>query len=410
MTPTGAGNYSFSSNFTELKTTSTGELILEDGLGFYKGKRVIVVDKYNPDRYRTLIVSADRKELLHDGHPGPFEASRFFTGFYDSSIFREDTPLQLTIGALSRHEKDSKFVKGLGTIKRCDYHNEMKYYFNQSKALLAAGANPDLRNNYGDSPLTSLTLRATSPEKFPYCAELFEYLLNTAKVDPDGNATGIWTPLHSAALSGNPQYVQMLLDAGADPNGKTVGIHTPLYAAARGSEPGLPVVSLLLEKGADPDAKAQGKETPLLHILDHILKEKDNMLICKKNAKKGLFEFTDKTAEKQKADEAEQKFRDLIDWAIVQVINPLAEYGADPDANTEQKEETPRCIAKKIGDEELNRCLDEMRTQFKNDKSLLKNKEEESVDPYQASASRFPKLTFQTKRTFNKKTYYQLKT
>ena len=251
--------------------------------------------------------------------------------------------------------------------------------------LLDAGAEPNGRAKGRDTPLFAAAFLGQPGRGLKTVP-----LLLKAGADPDAFSTGKDTPLYGAILTGQDDFstigfyfrtskyregpyvedrftvIKTLLNNNADADAHAVGKQTPLYAAAAGYESDRGLVSLLLENGADPDAKAQGKETPLLHILDHIRKEKHNMLIYKNNAKKGLFDFTDMTAEKEQADKAKQKFKNSIHWAIDQVINPLAAYGADPDANTQQEEETPRYIAaKKIDNKELKHCLDEMREQFK---------------------------------------------
>jgi uncharacterized protein len=58
-------------------------------------------------------------------------------------------------------------------------------------------------------------------------------------------------PLHAAlALGRNPATVQLLLDKGADPNARQTGGYTPLFSAAASGQREL--VELLLRGGADP--------------------------------------------------------------------------------------------------------------------------------------------------------------
>ena len=153
-------------------------------------------------------------------------------------------------------------VKGL-CEKNMDI--DLKFSLGVAKALLDAGANPDRPNHVGFSPLSLLIPYAARHENHPYCAEFFEYLLNTAKADPDGKTSGKKTPLYMAALQKDPWCMKMLLEADADPNGHAKGRDTPLYAAAARGYPGKGVktVPLLLEADADPDAFSTGKNTPL---------------------------------------------------------------------------------------------------------------------------------------------------
>jgi ankyrin repeat protein len=81
------------------------------------------------------------------------------------------------------------------------------------------------------------------------------------EVDEDLAATLRLTPLHLAALRGDAEEVERLLNSGADPNVRDVFGRTPLhYAAARNHKA---AAELLLSRGADPNAKDESGETPL---------------------------------------------------------------------------------------------------------------------------------------------------
>ena len=393
-------------------------------------------------------------ELSADDHPPSIELVKFLLQAGvdpDAGESGEKTPLYLATRALSSKEVYTPF------LVRKDYyqhHNKMKNWVGLAKELLAAGANPDPIDKEGYSPLTLLTERA-SPEGYPYCAELVEYLLNTAKADPNGNALGKQTPLYAAAdCQDDPWCVQMLLTAGANVNAWGKGRDTPLYAAASLGYPGkgAKTVPLLLEAGADPNAfstgrntplygaiageedylstryregpyeegrftvinklleynadvnakasgketplyaaatayesdrglvklllsyhadsngDAKGKETPLLRVVEHILANKKKW----KKYKNGYFELHQPgralihiPENEEMAKKAKETFDKSIDMAIGQVIKPLAEAGADPDANTQQEKETPRYIAEEIGSWKLSRCLNKISKEFK---------------------------------------------
>ncbi len=68
-----------------------------------------------------------------------------------------------------------------------------------------------------------------------------------------------WTPLHYAAVFGNPASVRILADAGADPNARNTSQATPLMYAAWNLE----MTKLLSEKGGDVNARATDGSTPL---------------------------------------------------------------------------------------------------------------------------------------------------
>jgi ankyrin repeat protein len=69
-------------------------------------------------------------------------------------------------------------------------------------------------------------------------------------------------PLHDAALGGQREIIEMLLDRGAelDARDEESGA-TPLYNAASWGK--LEVVRLLIEKGADVNARNKAGKTPL---------------------------------------------------------------------------------------------------------------------------------------------------
>ena len=70
------------------------------------------------------------------------------------------------------------------------------------------------------------------------------------------------TGLHWAALSGNREIAQLLIDAGAALEAATrLGAHTPLHVAAKVGHG--EVVAILAEAGADPAAVTETGATPL---------------------------------------------------------------------------------------------------------------------------------------------------
>lgn len=134
------------------------------------------------------------------------------------------------------------------------FHAARRGRTGEVSALLADGANPDVRFS-GDG--TALTAAARNGEQ-----EAARILL-AAGADPDLGVRGDGNPLIAAAARGDREMVEMLLSYGADVNEAYSGDGNALIAAAlRGR---VDVVDLLLEAGADPDAYVRGDETPLIN-------------------------------------------------------------------------------------------------------------------------------------------------
>ncbi len=114
--------------------------------------------------------------------------------------------------------------------------------------LLENGANPNAKNEYGETPLH----RATNAE---VAKKLIRYGSYVNEKDRDGR-----TPLHYAAYHGRIDVVETLLENDAliitDKDGQT-----PLHLALL--EKRTQVAKLLLKYGADPNVKNKNGETPL---------------------------------------------------------------------------------------------------------------------------------------------------
>ena len=126
------------------------------------------------------------------------------------------------------------------------------------EALLAAGADPNVRDNYSGN--TPLSLAASNRNPAAIGALL------SAGAEPNIRGNRGETPLHRAALySGNPAVIEALVAAGADSNIRDNDGETPLHRVARYS--GNPaMIQPLLVAGADVKVRDNDGETPLHRV------------------------------------------------------------------------------------------------------------------------------------------------
>ncbi len=129
------------------------------------------------------------------------------------------------------------------------------------RELLKKGADPNAKNEYGNTPLHEAAFRGH--------VDVARLLLEHG-ADPNIQSKNGLTPLHEAASHGHFDVVELLLEHGADPNIKDKYGNTPLHKAA--SEGHVNVVKLLLEHGADPNIQNKDGWTPLHYaaLLGHV--------------------------------------------------------------------------------------------------------------------------------------------
>ncbi len=106
---------------------------------------------------------------------------------------------------------------------------------------------------------------------------------NGSSVSPRRDSSQ-WTPLHSAALVGDTEMVQILVELNADINAEAVDMSTPLHFASigflnRDSLNRVKVARFLLEHGADANSRREGGFTPLHNALKYGLVEVARVLI-----------------------------------------------------------------------------------------------------------------------------------
>ena len=121
------------------------------------------------------------------------------------------------------------------------------------QALLDAGADVNAKNADGDTLLHVVIEYNTNPA-------VIQALVD-AGADVDAKNDDGDTPLHSAGSNENLAVIQALVDAGADVDAKNDDGDTPLHSA--GSNENLAVIQALVDAGADVDAKNADGVTPL---------------------------------------------------------------------------------------------------------------------------------------------------
>ena len=138
---------------------------------------------------------------------------------------------------------------------------------NVVRALLEAGADPNIEDERGTMPLYLAELGS----------ELFIVLLEGG-ADPNIKYESGATPLHLAVFEGDVNVVRALLEAGADPNVQDQGGAVPLHLAALGSK----VFKVLLGTGANPNiAYADGATLLYRAVSEEALDAVNALLLAK---------------------------------------------------------------------------------------------------------------------------------
>ena len=121
------------------------------------------------------------------------------------------------------------------------------------RELLAAGADPDARDDDGRPPLFSAVLGGS----LGLMGLLFESGADVNARDDHG-----WTALHFAAQENLPEVTRLLLAKGADPNLRDDDGSTALWRAVFSDHGQHDVVRALLKGGAKDDIPNLQGETP----------------------------------------------------------------------------------------------------------------------------------------------------
>ena len=123
----------------------------------------------------------------------------------------------------------------------------------QIRELLERGADPNVRNFRGETPLHRAAIR--NPD-----LDVSRTLIG-AGADPNAQDEKGATPLHSAAHNPSTGRADLLIEAGADVGARDNSGATPLHHAAESGHAAM--IVRLVEAGADPNARDQAGRTPL---------------------------------------------------------------------------------------------------------------------------------------------------
>ena len=165
---------------------------------------------------------------------------------------------------------DMKFGKngttliGIYAQKACWYKNKEKELVARVKHLISLGANPDISDNEGVTPLKTTCFNNHSG------MEMFNFLLSQ-KVRVNGDPSSIWNPLSLLASNiGTTKKVVALLSMGANPNYMINGTSVLHLATSHNDSKGEYVesIKLLLKAGADPNIVDRFGKTPIDSCID----------------------------------------------------------------------------------------------------------------------------------------------
>lgn len=158
----------------------------------------------------------------------------------------------LVIGGAKRANIGDHMVKKQGDQPRAAEPLLHRAGREWAELLLANGADPNERDDKGNTPLQAAILAGN---------EELAGLFVTHGTDVNAKSQGNLTALHQAANRGWAGFVSVLLAEGAEPNARDNDGDTPLHIAARRGHP--EVVKLLVAHGADAGIKNSRGYTPL---------------------------------------------------------------------------------------------------------------------------------------------------
>ncbi len=124
-------------------------------------------------------------------------------------------------------------------------------YSKMVKILLKYGADPNAKNDIGETPLY-IAARTTTATIDQDTIEIIRNLLKYG-ADPNAKSNDGWMPLHNAASNRNLEAVKLLIKYNADVKATDNNGWTPLHFAAYFNE--WEIAKILIENDADPHVR-----------------------------------------------------------------------------------------------------------------------------------------------------------
>ncbi|KAF8939953.1 hypothetical protein BGZ58_008217 [Dissophora ornata] len=190
-----------------------------------------------------------------------------------------DTPIILAAKLSEKGEKHTKVISCIASKMKTEDLDKQNnsgdtalHFITDSEviaALVGRGANPEIENYAGWTPLLKWTLHDNTA--------VVKGLLGTGGVDVLMTDSRGYTPLHMACLRGNLELVQMLQAQTPIDVQSAIDGSTPLQLACQSSS--VSVVGFLLQSGANPELRDWTNESPadmtndatILDMLDNAL-------------------------------------------------------------------------------------------------------------------------------------------